>query len=118
MKYVIDASVAVGWEIPGPHSSHSCRLREDYKKQIHELVAPEAIVWETANLFIKAERQRRIKPGRAQSLFQDFLTTHPLLHGVRQSIHSSMSLSLQTNVFLRVDMDALLNMLRWTRSSA
>ena len=54
MKYVVDASVAVGWEIPGPHSSHSYRLREDYKQQIHELVAPETIVWETAIAFIKA----------------------------------------------------------------
>jgi predicted nucleic acid-binding protein len=100
MKYVVDASVAVGWEIPGPHSSHSCRLREDYKKQIHELVAPEAIVWETANALIKAERGKKIKPGMAQACFQDFLTTQPLLHGVRQSIHSAISLSLQTNAGL------------------
>jgi predicted nucleic acid-binding protein len=100
MKYVIDASVAVGWEIPGPHSSHSCRLREDYKKQIHELIAPEAIVWETANALIKSERQKRIKPGQAQSLFQDFLTTQPLLHGARQFLHSSISRALQTTAGL------------------
>jgi predicted nucleic acid-binding protein len=100
MKYVVDASVAVGWGLASPHSLQACRLREDYKNRIHELVAPEAIVWETANAFIKAERQKKIGPGQAQSLFQDFLTTQPLLHGVRQSIHSALNLSLQTNAGL------------------
>ena len=86
--------------LPGAHYAQACRLREDYKRQIHELVAPEAIVWETANAFIKAERQKKIKPGMAQTFFQDFLTTQPLLHGIQQSIHSAMSLSLKTNAGL------------------
>lgn len=96
MKIVVDASVAVRWEIAGPHPSHANRLREDYRNNVHALFAPESILWETGNALIKAERQKVIHPGEARSLFQDFLTTQPLVHGARQFLHSAMALALQT----------------------
>jgi hypothetical protein len=36
-----------------------------YQLQIHELLALETIIWETANAFIKAERGRVIPVGEA-----------------------------------------------------
>jgi predicted nucleic acid-binding protein len=96
MKYVIDASVAVRWKLKASHYVEARRLRSDYERQIHELLAPETIIWETANAFIKAERGRVIPAGEAKTYFYDFLRTQPLSYGASQFIHAAMDLALQT----------------------
>jgi hypothetical protein len=70
MKYGVDASIVVRLELSGPAAPQALRLREDYQKKIHELIAPESILWETANALIKAERQRVSEPGGEKTLFQ------------------------------------------------
>ena len=100
MKYVIDASVAACWSLEGPHYDQARRLRSDYENQIHELIAPETILWETSNTFIKAERGKVIPPGQAKAYFYEFLTTQPLMHGIRHLIHAAMDLALQTKAGL------------------
>jgi predicted nucleic acid-binding protein len=79
MKYVVDASVAVRWEIVTPDSPKALRLRADYQNRIHELFAPETIVWETANSLLKAERRKNIPAGDAELLYHDFLRSQPIL---------------------------------------
>jgi hypothetical protein len=81
MKYVLDASVAARWRLITPESPQAMRLRVAFQNQIHELIAPESVIWETSNAFIKAERMKAIKPGQAKSHFYDFLTTQPVLYG-------------------------------------
>ena len=100
MKYVIDASVAVRWKLKAPHYLEAQRLRSDYDRQIQELLAPETIIWETANAFIKAERGRVIAIGEAKIYFYDFLRTQPLTYGASQFIHTAMDLALQSNAGL------------------
>ena len=77
MKYVVDASVAVRWELNDTDSDKARRLRVAYDSRIHELFAPETIVWETANSLLKAERQKNIPPGEAEFLYYDFLRSQP-----------------------------------------
>ncbi len=100
MKYVLDASVAVRWKLKAPHFAQARRLRSDYQNQIHELIAPETILWETANAFIKAERGKVIPTDAAKAYFYDFLTTQPMMYGVRQLIHAAMDLAFQTQAGL------------------
>jgi predicted nucleic acid-binding protein len=100
MKYVIDASVVVRWKLKATHFVEARRLRSDYQQQIHELIAPETILWETANAFIKAERGNVIPPGEAKLYFYDFLRTQPQTCGPSQFIHSAMEIALQTNAGL------------------
>jgi predicted nucleic acid-binding protein len=100
MKYVIDASVAVRWMLKSPHYLEARRLRTDSLQQIHDLIAPETILWETANAFLKAERGKVIPAGEARLYFYVFLRTQPLTYGVPQFIHTALDISLQTNAGL------------------
>ena len=40
MRYVLDASVAFCWVMPRPLSAKALRLRDEYRKSLHELIAP------------------------------------------------------------------------------
>jgi predicted nucleic acid-binding protein len=100
MTYVIDASVSVLWEIAYQLSPRADQLRHEFRNGIHELLAPETIIWETANALIKAERQKIILPGEARPLFLDFLSTQPVLYGTASLIHRAMDIALQTRAGL------------------
>jgi hypothetical protein len=80
MKYVLDASVAMCWVLPRPLTPEALRLREDYRKQIHELIAPSIYRSEIANGLTKAERQKLIQVGEAHGLIVDVFSTPPAFH--------------------------------------
>lgn len=44
MKYVLDVSVAICWVIPRPLTPKADRLRDEYQRQIHELLAPAVFI--------------------------------------------------------------------------
>src|SRR5713101_767334 len=67
MKYVLDASVAICWVIPRPLTPKAVRLRDEYQRQIHELLAPAVFIDEVAGALTKAERQKDIAVGQALS---------------------------------------------------
>ena len=69
MKYVLDASVAICWVIPRPLTPKAVRLRDEYQRQIHELLAPAIFIDEVASGLTKAERQKLIPVGQAASLY-------------------------------------------------
>ena len=56
MKYVLDASVALSWVMPRPLTLKALALRDDFRKHIHELVAPSTFGAEVASGLTKAER--------------------------------------------------------------
>src|SRR5262249_36497067 len=60
MRYVLDASVGLCWVIPRPLSPNALQLRDDFRKSIHELIAPALFPGEIASGLTKAERQRLI----------------------------------------------------------
>jgi predicted nucleic acid-binding protein len=80
MKYVLDASVALSWVIPRPLTQNALALRDDYSKQIHELIAPSTFGAEVASGLTKAERQKIIKVGAAVLLLADIRQTYPVVH--------------------------------------
>ena len=65
MKYVLDASVAICWVIPRPLTSTALRLRDEYRRKVHELIAPVIFIDEVASALTKAERQKEIAVGQA-----------------------------------------------------
>jgi predicted nucleic acid-binding protein len=71
MKYVIDCSVAFMWVVPEPLSPQAEALREDFRNQVHELLAPDLFPTEIANALIVAERRGRLLAGRSTILFSD-----------------------------------------------
>jgi hypothetical protein len=80
MKYVLDVAVALSWVIPRPHSPKAIRLRDEYRRAIHDLIAPSIFSAEAASALTKSERQKLIPVGHGRILLADILTTPPVVH--------------------------------------
>ena len=96
MRYVLDASVALCWVIPRPLSPKALLLRDEYRQQIHELIAPSVYPHEIANALTKSERQKLIPVGDARPLSRDVLSTSPVLHGTDLIFYRAIDISSQT----------------------
>jgi predicted nucleic acid-binding protein len=64
MRYVIDASVAYKWEVNEPDSPKALRLRDDFRRGVHELLAPDIWPVEVANALYTAELKGHVPSGR------------------------------------------------------
>lgn len=80
MRYVIDSSVAFKWVVREVDSDRAERLRDDFRKGVHQLLAPDVFPAEVGHALTRAERQRRIPVGTAVPLLADILTTPPDFH--------------------------------------
>jgi predicted nucleic acid-binding protein len=80
MKYVVDASVALKWVLPEAQSGEACKLRDDFQKRLHELLAPDVFPIELAHALTRAERKKIIPLGYAKGLLADIMQTPPALH--------------------------------------
>ena len=80
MKYVLDSSVALKWVLAEVDSGTALRLLDETNNSLHELLAPDIFSPEVANGLATAERQGRIKPGEASTLFLDIIRQAPAIH--------------------------------------
>jgi predicted nucleic acid-binding protein len=80
MKYVLDASVAVSWVLPETLSAKAVRVRNDYRKGLHDLIAPDIFPGEVANALTRAERKKIIKPPQGTKRFIAAMRFAPDLH--------------------------------------
>jgi predicted nucleic acid-binding protein len=96
MRYVLDASVALKWELPEPDSDKANRLRDDFRNQVHELIAPDSFVLEVAHGLAKAERQGRIPD--AEVLWLDAMTTCPDLHPFQPLMLHAVEIARQARI--------------------
>lgn len=67
MKYA-DVSAALCWVIQRPLTPKALRLRVDYRKGVHRLLAPSVFSAEAASALTKRERQELIPVGQARWL--------------------------------------------------
>jgi len=79
MKYVIDTSVDIKTYVQEQDSGKAVRLRNDYHKGVHELIAPDIFPTEMCNVLMILERSGKIKPGEADLFFMQFLIEVPPL---------------------------------------
>lgn len=96
MRYVLDASVALCWVVPRPHTPRALRLRNEYQRQIHELIAPSIFPAEAASALTKSERQKVIQVGKARLFLADILSTSPALHAYDPLLFRATDISSQT----------------------
>ena len=80
MKFVLDASVALKWVLPEPDSSKALSLRDDYRNEIHDLIAPDTFAVEVAHALPRAERRGIILQSEAAQKLADVLATAPAFH--------------------------------------
>lgn len=79
MKYVLDANVALKWALAEPDSAKARQLRDDFQRDIHDLLAPDLFEVEIAHALTRAERQGRIAVGHGGILWAHILSTSPRL---------------------------------------
>src|SRR5207249_383880 len=80
----------------GPLLAQAVRLRADFQNKIHELIAPETFIGETANGLIKAERQKIIPSGRATLHHADIMSTPPVFFPFRPYVTRALALASTT----------------------
>jgi predicted nucleic acid-binding protein len=80
MRYVLDSSVAFKCLVPEADTPKALKLRDDFKKALTELLAPEVFPVETTHALTRAERQGRISPTQGALLFIDLMNNLPQLH--------------------------------------
>jgi predicted nucleic acid-binding protein len=80
MRYVLDSSVALKWVLPEVDSGRAIRLRDEYIKGVHELLAPDIFPPEIGNGLASAERQNRIRTGESAIFLNDILIAAPVLY--------------------------------------
>jgi predicted nucleic acid-binding protein len=100
MRYVLDASVGVCWVVPRPLSAKALRLRADYQRAFHDLIAPTVFPAEAASALTKSERQKVISMGRALPLLDDILSTLPQLVPYEPLLRRATDISSQTRAGL------------------
>lgn len=96
MRYVADASVALTVVLPGLYAAKALQLQNDYQNRIHELLAPDIFIAETASALTKAERQKLIKVGRASFLHAAVMSARPILHAYFPLVSRALDISSQT----------------------
>jgi len=69
------------------------RLRDDYRKSLHELIAPSIFPAETASALTKAERQKLIPVADARPLLTEILRTLPALHAYERLLYRATDIS-------------------------
>ncbi len=77
MRSVLDASLGVKWVMNEVDSALARRLRDNYRNQVHDLIAPDSFPLEAAHALTKAER-RGIVPD-ATKLWVELMLDSPQL---------------------------------------
>ena len=96
MKYALDSSVSLAWVLPNPLAAKARKLREDFRKAIHECIAPDVFIGEDANALIKSERQKIIPVGHGPTLLLEIMSTPPVLYPFPPLVSKAMAVASQT----------------------
>lgn len=98
MRYVLDASVALEWVLTEPDSDVADRLRDDFRKGVHDLIAPDVFPFEVGHALTRAERRGLIPAGSAEPHLLDVRTTAPRIHAGLPLLLRAMALSSQHRI--------------------
>jgi predicted nucleic acid-binding protein len=98
MKYILDSNVGIKWLLTEADSDKAIRIRDDFQRQVHGLVAPDVFPIEVAHSLTRAESQGRITPAEGQSYFRSMIATLPALHPSLPLLPRAYALSSQARI--------------------
>jgi predicted nucleic acid-binding protein len=93
MKSVLDASVAIKWVLVEPDSDKALRLRDAYRQGQHELIAPDWLRAEVANILGKAAARKKITIAEAISGYKSILADAPRWHATTTLVEEAFQLA-------------------------
>jgi len=80
MKVVLDSCVALKWVLTEHDSAKALDLREEFRRNLHEFLAPDIFLVECAHSLARAERKKLILKGEAAALLAKIISTAPSFH--------------------------------------
>lgn len=98
MKYVLDANIGAKWVLPEADTPKALALRDDFLRQIHELIAPDVFPVEIAHALTRAERKGLIPHSDAIVKLADVLNTAPVLHSYLPLLPRAVEISSKARI--------------------
>ena len=80
MRCVLDSNVGVKWLLQEDQSDKARRIRDEFVRGQHELLAPDIFTVECAHALTRAQRQGRVTPAEVNAFMADLLTSLPHFH--------------------------------------
>jgi len=96
MRLVLDSSVAIKWVLPEKDTPKAVRLRNEFRRGVHELLAPDAFPVEVSHALTRAERRGVIRPPAAINQLNNVLSYPPVLYPYLPLLVRAVSISSQT----------------------
>ena len=93
MKYVLDSSAAFKWEVAEIDSDKAIRLRDETRRGLHVLLAPDVFPIEVAHAMTRAERQGRVSPADGWRLWLGIMADSPALQSYLSLIPRAYAIS-------------------------
>lgn len=98
MKLVLDARIAIKWFLPEPDSIKAAAIRDGFRNQVHELIAPDTLPVEVAHALTRAERKNVISQGDAMAKVADLLAVGFALHDYLPLLSRAVEFSSQARI--------------------
>jgi predicted nucleic acid-binding protein len=80
MKYVLDSCVAIKWVLPEAETPTAVRILNEFRRGLHELLAPDVFPVEVGHALAKAERKGTIRPPIGTRRLLNVMRNVPDLH--------------------------------------
>ena len=96
MRAVLDSSVAIKRVLPEVDTPKAVRLRNEFRRGLHELLAPDVFPVEVAHSLTRAERKGVIRPPDSVKRLNSVLSYPPILYPYLSLLPKAISISSQT----------------------
>lgn len=98
VKIVIDASIGFKTILVEDGSEKALKLRDDFKKGIHELLAPDLYAVELSNAIVVAARKGEIAQADLPIVYADLMANLPYTYMVLSLLPRAYSIASQVRV--------------------
>jgi predicted nucleic acid-binding protein len=98
MKYVLDASVALKRVLKEQDTAKADQVQDEFRRKLHELLAPDLFPVEVAQAWAKAERRGIIPRGDADQLLTEVLSPPPQLDSYLPLLRRALDIASQARI--------------------
>jgi len=98
VKLVIDANIGLKALLRHADSAKASQLRDDFRRGIHQLLAPELYLLEIGNVLVQEARSGAITQAELPAVYADFIKHLPVIHNSSSFFHRAYSIALTVPV--------------------
>jgi predicted nucleic acid-binding protein len=98
VKLVIDSSIGIKTIYPEPDSRKALQLRDDFRKGIHQLLAPDLYFLEVGNFLVMAARTGKIPAADLPFVYSEVIRHQPIICPTQASFPRAFAIASQIRV--------------------